>query len=69
MVQIILRLNPNYKFPNALVSIIMESSHQQSYFAQHLPTLTEVKGDDNEESLIEFLSDLIFNALKIDRKK
>lgn len=65
----ILKLNPNYKFPNALVSIIMESSHQQSYFAKHLPSLTEVKGDDNEESLIEFLTDLIFNALKVDRTK
>lgn len=65
----ILKLRPNYKFPTALVSIIMESSHQQSYFAKHLPTLTEVKGDDNEESLIEFLTDLIFNALKVDRKK
>ncbi len=65
----ILKLQPNYKFPNALVSIIMESSHQQSYFAKHLPSLTEVKGDDDEKSLIEFLTDLIFNALKVERKK
>ena len=63
----ILKLKPNYKFPNALVSIIMESSHQQSYFAKHLPSLTEVRGDDDEETLIEFLTDLVFNTLKVER--
>lgn len=65
--EMILELKPTYKYPTALVSIIMESSHQQSYFAKHLPSLTEVKGDDNEETLIEFLTDLVFNALKVDR--
>ncbi|WP_291724070.1 TetR/AcrR family transcriptional regulator [Bernardetia sp.] len=65
----ILKLKPNYKYPNALVSIIMESSHQQSYFAKHFPSLTEVRGDDNEKTLIEFLTDLVFNALKVERSK
>jgi AcrR family transcriptional regulator len=37
---------PDYPFPHALISTVLEASHQQAFFAQHLPSLTEVQGDD-----------------------
>jgi len=39
---VILRINPKYKYPHALVSTVLEASNQQLFFAQHLPSLTEV---------------------------
>jgi len=39
---VIQAVNPQYEYPRATVSTIMEAAHQQSFFAQHLPSLTEV---------------------------
>jgi AcrR family transcriptional regulator len=44
---IILEINPDYKYPHMLVSTIIEGAHHQRYFAEHLPKLTDVvKGED-----------------------
>lgn len=37
---LILEVNPLYKYPNALVSTLIEAAHQQLFFSQHLPALT-----------------------------
>ncbi len=45
--QIILEINPKYKYPHMLVSTIIEGAHHQRFFAEHLPRLTDViKGED-----------------------
>lgn len=61
--EIILEINPEYKYPASLFSTVSESAHFQYFFAQHLPSLTNVKKDD-EQVLIDFLSDLVFKAIK-----
>ncbi|MFT4600585.1 MAG: AcrR family transcriptional regulator [Arenicella sp.] len=44
---IILEINPKYKYPHMLVSTIIEGAHHQRFFAEHLPRLTDiVKGED-----------------------
>lgn len=48
---IIQELNPNYQYPRALVSTIMEAAHQQTFFAHHLPSLTEL--DANSKRALE----------------
>jgi AcrR family transcriptional regulator len=53
-------INPNYPFPAALVSTIIESAHNQKYFSDHLPSLSETK---NEGQLSEFLKDLLFKVI------
>lgn len=61
---IILEINPNYPYPNMLVSSMIEGSNQQRFFALHLPRLTnEQSGKETVES---FYSDLIFNVIKHD---
>jgi AcrR family transcriptional regulator len=60
---LILEVNPGYRWPVALVSTVMESSHMQKYFAEHLPSLTEVTRGDADESTTTFLTDLVFRAI------
>ena len=43
-------VRPEYPYSHALVSTMMEASHQQNYFAIHLPSLTEI--DSQSESPI-----------------
>jgi AcrR family transcriptional regulator len=59
---IILEINPEFEFPKTLVSTVMESSIIQSYYAKHLPGLTEqVSGDDRR---IDFFHNLVFKTIQ-----
>ena len=54
----ILELNPDFEFPHMLVSTIIEGSHNQRFFADHLPSLTDFKkGEDN---IVRFYTNLVF---------
>lgn len=59
----ITELKPEYQYPRALVSTIMEAAHQQTFFAQHLPALTEV-GTQNDVSLKEQNAAFIKHTVK-----
>ncbi|MDP5171429.1 MAG: TetR/AcrR family transcriptional regulator [Bacteroidia bacterium] len=56
-------INPTYAYPTALVSTMVESAHNQSFFAQHLPRLTEIK-NGNENEVTEFLTEVVMRVLK-----
>ncbi|MBX3173739.1 MAG: TetR/AcrR family transcriptional regulator [Gemmatimonadaceae bacterium] len=60
---LIVEINPAYPYPVALVSTVVESSHRQKYFAEHLPSLTEVKIPSVERSTTAFLTELVFVAI------
>ncbi len=60
---IIAEINPEYRYPAALVSTVMESSHMQKYFAEHLPALTDVSRNNMDGSTTDFLTDLVFRAI------
>ena len=59
----ILEINPTYAYPVALVSTVVESSHMQKYFAEHLPSLTEVSVGEAEHSTTAFLTELVFKTI------
>ncbi len=63
---VILEINPDYAYPRAIVSTILEASHQQVFFALHLPTLTEIdrNGDKLDSQVYNFLHDTIFKLIK-----
>ena len=61
--EIISEINPDYRFPTALVSTVVESSHSQKYFAEHLPSLTEVTMNKLNNTT-EFLTEMVFNTIK-----
>lgn len=60
---IINEINPKYKYPHMLISTVIEGAHQQRFFAEHLPRLTDVIKD--EDSTFEFYKDLVFKAIEI----
>ena len=60
--RIILEINPAFKYPNMLVSTIIEGAHNQRYFANHIPGLTDIiKGED---SITNFYNNLVFKTIK-----
>ena len=59
--EVLLKMNPNYLYPNALAATIIEASFHQRYFGLHLPRLTnELHITSNLE---DFLLHLSINAL------
>ena len=60
---LIVAVNPDYRYPVALVSTVVESSHLQKFFAEHLPRLTEVKHAEADRSTTAFLTELVFKAI------
>ncbi|MBC7388938.1 MAG: TetR/AcrR family transcriptional regulator [Opitutaceae bacterium] len=62
--EIILEVNPTFRYSHSLVSTVMEASHNQVFFSQHLPSLTDIKiKDNNYTQLEEYLSHILFSAI------
>lgn len=59
----VLELNPTYPYPHSLISTIIESTHNQRFFSEHLPQLTEV-GTQKDNAIVDFLMDIICKVLK-----
>lgn len=62
---IISEVSPRYRHPHALVSTILLSANHQLYYANHLPSLTEIKAtsEHRHEELAEFLESLVLNTI------
>ncbi len=59
---LILEINPKFKFPHMLISTMIEGAHQQKYFAEHLPALTDISKEQN--AIPVFFKTLIFSSIK-----
>lgn len=60
--EIVKEVNPKYKYPNMLVSTIIEGIHLQRFFADHLPRLTNRQKDANY--IQKFFTELLIKAIK-----
>lgn len=60
---IVREINPEYRFPRALISTVVESSHDQKFFAEHLPSLTDVTNAESTNTTA-FLTELVFKAIE-----
>lgn len=62
---IVLEVNPDFKYPHALVSTIMLTLKHQLYYAEHLPSLTDITFDPQRhyEKLNHFLETLVFKTI------
>jgi hypothetical protein len=62
---IITEVNPRFTFSNTLVSTIMLSITHQLYYAEHLPSLTDIKYNPKNHrlKLYEFLERLVFKVI------
>jgi len=61
----IVDVNPDYSHPNSLVSTILLAAKQQVFFAEHLPSLTDIKKNNQSAQLDleHFLESILFNAI------
>lgn len=59
---IILEINPKFKYPHMLVSTIIEGAHHQRFFAEHLPRLTDQI--DGEDAIASFYQEIVLKAIK-----
>ena len=62
---IIEEVNPNFKYSTSLASNLFEMSNNQIYFAEHLPKLTSIKHNKNQnDDLIIMLKYFVLKLLK-----
>lgn len=61
---IILEIDPSYKYPHMLVSTVIEGAHQQRFFSRHLPSLTDKTGET--DPILSFYTQLVFKYLGIE---
>ena len=59
---IIKEINPGYKFPNMLLSTIIEGAHLQVFFADNLPSLTNVQ--KSNDYICRFYTNLALQSVK-----
>jgi AcrR family transcriptional regulator len=60
--EIVLEINPKYKFPQMLLTTIIEGAHLQVFFAEHLPRLTNKQ--KSNDYVTSFYSKLALNSIK-----
>lgn len=61
---LIAQINPRYKYPSSVASSLLETAHQQVYFALHLPSLSDLrKTANNHVEITSFLEHFIFNLI------
>jgi hypothetical protein len=59
---IVKEINPDYRYPTALISTVVESSYDQRYFALHLPSLTEIP-INQVGGITEYLTEVVFKVI------
>ena len=59
---IVLEIDPDFQYPHMLISTVIEASHQQKYFAEHLPSLTDVSKGDSD--VLNFFNKMVFKTLE-----
>lgn len=59
---IVLEINPKFGYPHMLVSTIIEGAHHQRYFAEHLPSLTNI--NQREDYISSFYSLMVFKVIE-----
>ncbi len=62
---IVVEIQPDYEYPRALASTLLEMANNHIYFAEHLPSMTEIKLNEskNFQPVIELLESFAFGLL------
>lgn len=60
---IVSEINPSYKYPQMLLSTVIEGALHQRYFAEHLPRLTNVI-EGEKDAISEFYKEIVFRAIE-----
>ena len=61
---IILEIQPDYPYPRALASTLLEMANNHIYFAEHLPAMTDIKLKDGDfNPVVDLLENFAFGVL------
>ncbi|MEL6863348.1 MAG: TetR/AcrR family transcriptional regulator [Bacteroidota bacterium] len=52
-------INPQFPYPKALASTLVETANNNLYFARHLPRLTDLEGKSSDEDLNQQVKDML----------
>ncbi|MEL6812869.1 MAG: TetR/AcrR family transcriptional regulator [Bacteroidota bacterium] len=58
----VLEVNPDFEFPQMLVSTVIEGAHHQRFFSKHLPSLTNVK--EGKNNIVRFYNELVLRTIQ-----
>lgn len=58
---IVKEINPDFEFPNMLISTVIEGAHHQRYFSEHLPSLTNF--EEGKNNIVRFYTNLVFKTI------
>ncbi len=61
--EVLLEINPKYKYGRSLTSTVLEMAHYQYFFMHNLPRLTDFGQNKDEKEVINFLRHLILASL------
>ena len=59
---VVLEVNGKFKYPHMLISTVIEGAHQQKYFAEHLPRLTDV--EQGKDTISEFYTNMVLKVIQ-----
>ena len=64
--EVISEAKPGFPFPNSLAITLLETAHQQHFFSEHLPKLTDNQnnGMEHKKYVLEYLHFMTFNLIK-----
>jgi AcrR family transcriptional regulator len=63
---IIAEINPDYPFANALATTVLIAAHQQLFFINHLPSLSNIKAnEDRHKEVYRFLETILFRTIQV----
>lgn len=59
--EMVMEVNPEFPFPHMLISTVIEGSHHQKYFSEHLPALTDCSSE--KDVITQFYTDMVFKTI------
>lgn len=70
LAELILAVNPNFQYPKALATNILEMAGNHIYFAEHLPRLTDVKtGPNLVDDVVRLLEVFTMKLIRVSSEK
>lgn len=64
--ELVKEINPEFPYAHSLVSTMLQAAHQQVYYAQHLPSLTEIKcqNENYDNEIFDFIMTMTMKSIK-----
>lgn len=64
---VVLEVSPKYKFPNSLVSTVLLAINHQLFYAEHLPSLSDIKYDPPKhyKEFANFIEGFVFKTIGV----